>query len=108
MRKAIPGEMSGIMSIPPHQSKSDMHTPSKCGEYCNSLVWAVLEELFPSRFKRRTHGFQLVIIRTPLYFCIAATEMLVSKLPAWIVCTNFCALKDLPPLFHCARFSAFV
>jgi len=80
----MPGEMSGIMSIPPHPSKSDMHTPSKRGEYCNSLVWAVLEELFPSRLKCRTHGFQLVIIRTPLYFCIAATKIPVSTSPAGI------------------------
>jgi len=55
-----------------------MDAPRGNSKYCNSPVWVVLEEMFPSRFKNWTHGFQLIIIRTPLNQCIYATGIQIS------------------------------
>ena len=84
-----------------------MHTPRKYGENCNSLVWTVLEEIFPSSFISRTHKFQFVVIGPPLDFCIKATKIPISISPMTIACTNFCAMSDLPLSFHCARSPTF-
>jgi hypothetical protein len=71
-----------IVSIHILSKQINVHIPLKKGKYCNSLVWAVPEELFPSWLKGYTHGFQFVFVRTPLDFCIAATEMPINTSPA--------------------------